>query len=749
MESSGQRRERLIGLAAAVTALLGVAVRSIGWRDCFRESGVVPYGVDGSYHLWRAENLAASFPALPLHDPYVSFPQGAVIPWPPGLDLVIALPGLLGLGGGAMAAWGALLMPLLGGLAVYLLYRLGRAVFDPLTGLAAALFLAFMPGAVLDTFLGRIDHHALVAPVTLGIFLSFLACIRSDSGDRKLAWGVLCGLLAAAAVFCWPVSPPLFFLPVPLTLILLRWTKERGRARAAAAPCLVSAFVFVLLAIVPIADLANRPFDLYQPSLFITVPYLLAALLVPAFLAGLRSLLVAAGLLLALVAAAGLFAGGLFGVAREAFSVAGGENLSYMMAAEALPLFTDHQVFNLNYAVQYFTYLVLLAPFFFLAFAWETFRKGRVTPPRILFGVTFFLGFGLMVLQSRFREFASPAFALLTAWALVELGRALLGLRREAGRRPRIAALTAAGTAAAAFALAPLAVNLYERAEGDRFSYPAKVYAFGRDFAGHVARMGPGEEGARGILTSWSDAHRLLHSTGQPVMVSSFGTAEAQAMNAEAFRILLGQDEEDAAARLRKNRIRFVVVSSILSEVEGMARMAGLEEEFLLIQRDAFGTGRYKPLQPFFDTLHSRLYLGYGSTTEITGYRLKPLSRFRLVTESEWGGTVLEIPKTIMAAFEMVEGGTLRGRTLPGRPVLLSLDLRTNLGRTFRYTRRTVADGEGWYELTVPYWTVGPEESTRALGPYRLRTGEGEVLVDISEEDVRKGAVLPVDGGGA
>jgi len=199
---------------------------------------------------------------------------------------------------------------------------------------------------------------------------------------------------------------------------------------------------------------------------------------------------------------------------------------------------------------------------------------------------------------------------------------------------------------------------------------------------------------------------------------------------------------------MKENRIRFVVVSSIFSEVEGMARMAGLGEEFLLIRRDAFGAGRYKPLRALFDTLHSRLYLGYGSTTEITGYRLKPLSHFRLVAESKWGGTVLEIPKTVMAAFERVEGGTIRGRTSPLSPVVLSLDLRTNLDRTFRYAVQVVSDREGWYELTVPYWTDGGEERTRALGPYRLRTGREVVLVDVSEKDVRNGETVLVGGDG-
>jgi asparagine N-glycosylation enzyme membrane subunit Stt3 len=188
-----------------------------------------------------------------------------------------------------------------------------------------------------------------------------------------------------------------------------------------------------------------------------------------------------------------------------------------------------------------------------------------------------------------------------------------------------------------------------------------------------------------------------------------------------------------------------VVVSSIFSGVEGMARMAGLSEKFVVVDRDAFGSDSYKPLKPFFDSLHSRLYLGYGSTTEIAGYRLEPLSHFRLLSESEWGEPILGMPKTIMAAFEAVQGGRVRGRTRPLSPVVLSLDLLTNLDRRFRYVRRTVSDREGEFEFSVPYSTDPAAGRTRAVGPYRVKMPQGILHTEVSERDVRQGRTVTVN----
>jgi hypothetical protein len=102
----------------------------------------------------------------------------------------------------------------------------------------------------------------------------------------------------------------------------------------------------------------------------------------------------------------------------------------------------------------------------------------------------------------------------------------------------------------------------------------------------------------------------------------------------------------------------------------------------------------------------------------------------------------------MMAAFEMVRGGRIRGRAGPLSPVVLSLDLRTNLGRTFRYVRRVVSDSEGWYEFVVPYATGTGTGRTRALGPYRLESARGGADVEVGAGDVTEGRTILVGKGG-
>ena len=95
--------------------------------------------------------------------------------------------------------------------------------------------LAVMPGAIQFSLLGRIDHHGLVAPVALGTFLAFLAATRATSPERLAAAAALCGALAAAAVGSWIVTPPLYFLPIPASVLWLAALRAGASVRGAAA----------------------------------------------------------------------------------------------------------------------------------------------------------------------------------------------------------------------------------------------------------------------------------------------------------------------------------------------------------------------------------------------------------------------------------------------------------------------------------------------------------------------------------
>ncbi|MBN2357818.1 MAG: glycosyltransferase family 39 protein, partial [Deltaproteobacteria bacterium] len=259
-------------LLAIGCALLGVLARCTPWRSVFGGDGVLFFDVDPYYHLRRARLIVEQFPALPQFDPWIGFPWGASIPWPPGLDLLLALPALLGASWQAVEVWAALLPPLLGGGAVYLVYRLGRQLLDPAAGLVAALLFAILPGAAESALLGRADHHALVAPVVLAMYGTLLACLRAKTPRASRWWGIGCGALAALSVVGWTVTPPLYLAPLLVLLLALGGTSTRSAARRAAWYGLGSAALLVALAVLLVGDLERRPFDLYQPSLFTLLP---------------------------------------------------------------------------------------------------------------------------------------------------------------------------------------------------------------------------------------------------------------------------------------------------------------------------------------------------------------------------------------------------------------------------------------------------------------------------------------------
>ncbi len=179
-------RRRILSwdLVALALTLLGVAVRCLPWARVFAGAEVVMPDTDNYYHLRRAWNLVTHFPNLPFFDPFISFPAGAPIPWPIGFDLVVALPGLLGASQEIMVVWAAVLPPVLGGAAVFLTYQLGKKAFDPSTAAVAAALFALMQGAANFSLLGRVDHHALIAPVTLGAFLALLAALEAKDWRR-------------------------------------------------------------------------------------------------------------------------------------------------------------------------------------------------------------------------------------------------------------------------------------------------------------------------------------------------------------------------------------------------------------------------------------------------------------------------------------------------------------------------------------------------------------------------------------
>lgn len=136
----------LLALVGAMVAAL--VVRSLGVADVFLSDDMVLLGLnDGAYHARRAYYSFVNFPSILYFDPYMAFPDGSPVPWPPLYDWVIA--GVAKIFGSSayvfesVAAWASAFFATL---TVIPVYALGRCLLGARGGLAAA-FVAPMPYA--------------------------------------------------------------------------------------------------------------------------------------------------------------------------------------------------------------------------------------------------------------------------------------------------------------------------------------------------------------------------------------------------------------------------------------------------------------------------------------------------------------------------------------------------------------------------------------------------------------------------
>jgi len=494
------------------------------------------------------------------------------------------------------------------------------------------------------------------------------------------------------------------------------------------------------------ADLATRPFALYQPSWLGFAPFLLFGVGILAARRGLRWLLLA-GLLSA--GALGLM-GWLYPEAiaplLEAWRIAAGQDATYHLVRESDSVLMHAGLLNLDRAAGLYSYLLPLWPVCAAGLAVHLARQPEGRPGRwllLLFGV---LGSALLMLQERFGEFGAPALALLLGWGVVSLARGTRSMLASSAHRLRSRVLALGLVAAVLAALSPLAWGPSFLLGYDPVEHQRELLRFGAA----LARALPGEPNAsapsQGLLTGWTDAHPLLWLTGRAVTTSSFGTPEAIRGNQRSFRWLLSADEATVTREMTERAVRHVVVSPALEQLEDMRELAGLSGS--LVRRSLHQAGdepylQYDPLPPFAGCIHSRLWLADGSQTALAGLEFPGLSRFRLLLESVARTQLLGTQVATFKAFELVEGARLVGQAPPGEEVSLRLALVTNTGRELTYQRSTRADSSGAWELVVPYATDAPG-ACHALGPYRIRIGAQVVHLGVAEQAVRTGARVEV-----
>ncbi len=208
----------------ALTFITSLTLRiAVPWNQVFGSSWVKFTDNDAYFYMRLLDNLAQHFPALGRIDPYFVFPGGISLS-----NVPFFYPRFMGFftwlfGGGTPTQQlvdlvGVYFPAVAGALLVFPVFLIGRALFNRWAGLAAAGFIALMPGEFLiRTLLGNADSHAmeiffttllmlfLVLAVQRGKTLEFPGCLHDHRRDLllTLVFSALGGLGLGIYLLSW------------------------------------------------------------------------------------------------------------------------------------------------------------------------------------------------------------------------------------------------------------------------------------------------------------------------------------------------------------------------------------------------------------------------------------------------------------------------------------------------------------------------------------------------------------------
>lgn len=719
---------------------------------------------DSLYHMRRVERMLEG-EGLAARDPFLSFPDGSAIPWPPYYTAlawawtapgapddpalrhawierkVASLPRLFGVATSAAAALaaGALAGP-------------GAALF---AGASHALSVA----SVVTSRVGNGDHHAFVAFLAAVSLLLLSRALRPEAlADARgsARRGVLLGVTAGVALGSW-VASVLFLLPLQLVLggMLVRHAKRP----LPGLPALGTAFHLAALAALLPAVLES-PWTSEQPWSVVNLAWfhplwLLAGAAVfapllrmppgPARRAWPWTVLAVLGgasaLLFALDAgpAAGIREGFAWMRREDAFMGAVWESRGLFGAGAA---FRPGEVLGRGY---------LLLPFAWAALAYVALRRDRfeLLPLAVSCPVLFLQA----ARQVRFADLLAMPMAVLLAWGIVAAWRT----RPLAAARRRVRALGPAGEVAlGALLLAAAGMDHAASVERSRAALgrdprapgqtepPADLAA--RDLATWI-RLNTPDSADYSVLASWTWGHLVEWQARRPSVATNFGTFVGEEAFRDPARFFLAEDPAAAEAILRRRRARYVMLTSWLpNQIEPLVRAA-----------DPALRSRY--VDPGADPENLALRFAWYATV---GARLL-LDGRGLAPDGSWAESVdfaraVHVspgrdPRLAMRAggmpagwvWEHVPGATLEVEGAAGETLEVAVRVRYDASRyELEWVRAARAGADGVARVRVPYATDAPNGDGMAAGPATWRMGAREGAVMVPARAVEEGGVLRV-----
>ncbi len=712
--------------AALFVTALALWTRA-GWNAVvFVRGETVPLDGDCQYHLRRALQTLANFPHVPVRDPWLDWPRGAIAPWGPGFDQLLALPAwVVGAAhdpslAARLIAW----VPAVLGVAVALLaMSLARALEpDPArrdtAAIVAGVVTAALPTAVRTSFVGRTDHHVAEA-LCVALVTLWIATAPLPDAPLRARWRF--EALGAALVFgsVHVFTGTVMTLGLATVALAIRLLRAEGPTFAGSG----SAAMLGGASLVAVIDngwirAQATPFHHLQLS-WLHVSLLASAGAVLGVLAlaasGQRGVSRRALFSVAVLAPAALLVGVLAPTFRHELSAGLMDWLAtrdpwMRTVAESQPLLSV----GVRGVFQSFGVLSLVAlPLFALALR----RARRGTPTA--FVALAVMGSGLValtLLQNRFGRAIVPLFGVWMALGTVE---AVARLRRRAD----LAAVLLAGLWVVADP-EPRELLRPARAGWTLGSTEAALYL--RRAAPSVSR-GVGS----GVLAHWTLGHEVLHLGCHPVLVAGFGPYTGVSTWAEVESVWPG-DEAHAITVMRAHDAGFLVVPSQALLFAGTPR--GLRP----VKRSSRG-------ERVLDSAYLRavplaaMVLGGGGNAALGVLHLARL-RPRFASPDRLPG-LAAVQGTWV--YERVEGARVEGSAPEGARVALRLPLSVR-GVTRTWEAWTVSHAGRW-SITVPLSTGWSGDGGVSTGPRYALTINGvpRGTLTVRESEIHSGAVIP------
>ena len=577
MESSRRPRQTAVFLAVlfAAALLLRLAPFPAATTGGLRLLSPDCYG-----HLRRAASVARNFPHVPVFDPWLNHPDGAVFIWPPLFDLLVGGAARLVFGRSVatdQVAWvAAWLPPLLGALHVFPLFSLCRRLFGRRRALLSAGAYALLPGAAIWSSFGHADQHVLEVLVLL-LFLDAAAAAACAPEGKRARPALLAGVLLGAALLTWQGAVLFAGLAFPWALACL----------GVAAP-LLGAAAFAVTASGTAATLAGEPVPFSFVSFGWFQPVLLAAGTVPLALWGaLRAkgarragfALLAGGLLLFTIPSSrsllsSLLRGAAHLVNREAVQGPDFDGRGYLsypesffrLAAEFQPLLARPWPASVVRAAEELSVGLFLLPVALVLWSLPLLRSRA---PRLRARTLVVLVAGVLLLMTLTQRRNSYYLGLFTAIALAE-GVARLSDRLRV--RSEIPPLLLAACLVVAPGIRPLrTMASYRGAPGSDFLGLLQRFAKSAPVGVDPSALPPPAPGSiEGVFNPWAVGHFVTALTGRP---------SAADPNVYGFirqcRLFTATDDVEPLVILQESKCRYLLTANLRGVLATYASAAG------------------------------------------------------------------------------------------------------------------------------------------------------------------------------